>query len=134
MFKMIIFVKRKAGMSHAEFVDYYENHHAVLAVQLAPSVRKYIRNYIYPIANENYAADTGEDGPVDCVTEVWYDNEQAFEATVKDFLGSNKAEIIMQDEGKVFDREAIRWFKAVVHESELKARNADSRAQEKGNG
>lgn len=117
MFKMTIFVKRKAGMSYEEFVDYYENNHAVLAARLAPNVRKYVRNYIQPIANANYSDDA--DGPVDCVTEVWYENEQAFEATLADFAISGKAEAIMKDEEKVFDRTAIRWFKTVVRESNL---------------
>jgi uncharacterized protein (TIGR02118 family) len=117
MFKMMIFVKRKLGMSHEEFVDYYENHHAMLAARLAPHIRKYVRNYIYPIKNENYSDE--EQPSVDCVTEVWYDNENAFEDTIAELIASNNTETIMQDEARVFDRAAIRWFKTIVRESDL---------------
>jgi hypothetical protein len=44
-------MKRKPGMTMAEFIDYYENHHAKLGETLMPLARRYVRRYVTPEPN-----------------------------------------------------------------------------------
>lgn len=117
MFKMIILLRKKEGMTHEDFVEYYENQHVVLAGKLAPRMRRHIRNYLTPVDNDEYDSDRSD--RIDCITEVFFDDESDFESTIADFENSDKMGIIISDEEKVFDRASIRWFKTVVNETEL---------------
>ena len=120
MFKMIVLLKKKPGMSDAAFRDYYEGHHAQLVRRSAPQMRKYVRNYLTPIGNEVYVADEG--GAVSCVTEAWFQSKEDFDQTVADILNSDTAEALVRDEENLFDRPFIRWFAAEEIESDLGAR------------
>jgi hypothetical protein len=42
----VAFLKRKAGMAHADFVAYYESRHAPLILSIAPQIVGYRRNYL----------------------------------------------------------------------------------------
>src|ERR1700679_3242041 len=110
MFKMIVLLKKKPGMSDAAFRDYYEGHHAQLVRRSAPKMRKFVRNYLTPIGNEVYVAD--EAGAVSCVTEAWFQSKEDFDQTVADILNSDTAEALVRDEENLFDRPFIRWFAA----------------------
>jgi DNA-binding GntR family transcriptional regulator len=117
MFKMIVLLKKKAGMSDAAFRDYYETHHAQLVRRSAPKMRKYVRNYLTPLSNEVYRAS--EKQTVDCVTEAWFQTKEDFERTIADILGSDIAADLVQDEQQLFDRPQIRWFAVEEIESDL---------------
>jgi EthD domain len=54
-YKILLFMKRRAGMSVEDFRDYYENHHVPLVTKGAPSLGRYVRRYIEPLAHP----DTG---------------------------------------------------------------------------
>jgi hypothetical protein len=117
VFKMIVLLKKKPGMSDAAFRDYYERHHAQLVKRSAPTMRKYVRNYLSPIGNEAYAADEG--GAVSCVTEAWFQSKEEFEQTVAGILSFEIAKALVRDEENLFDRPFIRWFAAQEVESDL---------------
>lgn len=108
MYKMIVLLKRKAGLSDAAFKDYYEQHHAALVKRAAPQMRKYVRNYLTPMGNAVYPPDAT--GSVDCVTEAWFATKEDCEAAIAGILGSTLADEIVRDEEKLFDRAQIRWF------------------------
>jgi hypothetical protein len=117
MFKMIVLLKKKAGMSDAAFRDYYERHHAELVKRSAPKMLKYIRNYLTPIGNGFY--QTEQDGAVSCVTEAWFQSKQEFEETIARIMGSEIADALVRDEENLFDRPFIRWFAAEEVQSDL---------------
>jgi len=117
MFKMIVLLKKKPGMSDEAFRDYYERHHAELVKRSAPKMLKYIRNYLTPIGNEVYMAE--ENGAVNCVTEAWFENKQEFDKTIAAIMGSHIADALVRDEENLFDRSFIRWFAADEIESDL---------------
>ncbi|WP_328842741.1 EthD domain-containing protein [Streptomyces sp. NBC_00258] len=48
MYKVIVFLKKRDGLSREEFVDYYENRHVPLILSMAPSPPIYRRNYLVP--------------------------------------------------------------------------------------
>ncbi len=75
-YKILLFMKRRPGMSLEAFQDYYENHHAPLCAKYASGVSRYIRRFLTPHPNP----ETGEKGelPYDVITELWFEDEAAF--------------------------------------------------------
>lgn len=70
MIKMIITLKRRADMSHEEFVHYQREIHRPLLMAI-PESRRYIRRFVvsYPTPAPGYS------GPdYDSVVEAWFDS------------------------------------------------------------
>lgn len=111
MFKLIILLKRKNGMSVEEFRNYYETKHIALTRKITPNMKRYTRNYITP-----YSTDLGANGdsPFDCVTEVYFDSREDFDDQMK-FLSDNpdRAAELVEDEHNLFDRSKIWYFTSV---------------------
>ena len=78
--KVIAMLARKPGLSETDFVDYYENRHAPLILSIAPQIRDYRRNYL---RREGAILATGARPPdFDVVTELWFDDQEAFDAAM----------------------------------------------------
>jgi uncharacterized protein (TIGR02118 family) len=107
MFKVIVLLRRKRGMTAEEFREYYEKRHVALIRANVP-MQKNVRNYITPIGNDTYPSDG--DPQFDCATEVWFDSEEHFDRAVAGMLEPNKAAEIAADEERFADRSSIRWF------------------------
>lgn len=70
MFKCIALLKKKPGLSRAEFIEYYENRHSVLARKLLPGIRDYRRNFLDP---DGAVLSPGAPAiDFDVVTEMWF--------------------------------------------------------------
>ena len=107
-YKILIFLKRRPGMSVEEFREYYENHHRPLVKQYSSGLSRYVRRYLEPLPH----IDTKEmmEPEFDVVTELWCANRQAFDGLlgmVK--FGTLPAEVL-EDEERVFDRPKTRYF------------------------
>lgn len=114
MFKLIVLTKRKTGMSMEDFMDYYENNHAVLTTSMFPQMKRYIRNYITPVQNE-LCADG--DSPFDCVTEAFFDAREGFDSVVQQLADNPESAAILEaDEMNLFDRSKIWWFTSTQSE------------------
>ena len=113
-FKILLFLKRRPGMSVKEFRDYYENFHAKLCEKYLKGVSRYIRRYIDPMPNPETGAN--EEFPFDVITELWFDDEKVFRATVDHMSTSVMPEDVVEDEKVLFDRTKMRM--ATVVESE----------------
>ena len=108
MIKVIILVKRKAGMSMADFKDYYENHHSVRGTRNFPGMASYTRNYLTPIGN---GSGTAEEPPFDCVTETCFETEEDYRRAMAHFAEDPAtAEAHFADEENLFDRSRIWSF------------------------
>jgi uncharacterized protein (TIGR02118 family) len=79
MFKAIILLTRKDGMSKDDFRDWMLVGHSPLAKQL-PGLRKLVFNVV-----EN------EDVPYDGVSELWFDSREAFDAGYASEIGKTVA-------------------------------------------
>lgn len=105
MIKTIALITRKPGMSREDFVKYYEERHAPLALKHFPTFSKYVRNY--PVTMP------GTDEPdFDCITEFWFDDLEGA-LKVQQILGDYKTEvgkIFLADEEKFQDRAKTRTF------------------------
>lgn len=117
MFKLVLLLKRKPGMSPEEFRDYYETRHAVLGARMAPLARRYIRNYLHPLRSN---APAGTEPPYDCITELWFDSEDDFRRS-GELVAAMTEELaaITADEENLFDRSKICWFTTTQGESVL---------------
>ena len=107
--------RRREGMSHDEFVDYYETFHARIGEKvLAGYATRYVRRFTTPFAH-----DAGPHDP-DVVMEIDFPDE----ATMQAFFGSladdpETAEMIRVDEDKLFDREMMKVYRLDERMSEM---------------
>jgi hypothetical protein len=116
-YKILMFMKRRPGMSLEAFQDYYENHHAPLCATYASGMKRYIRRFITPQPNP----DTGASGELDfdVITELWFDDEAVFRGTVKYLSTSIMPDVIVNDEKQLFDRGSMRMATVVEYETAL---------------
>jgi hypothetical protein len=116
-YKILLFMKRRPGMTVEEFRDYYENVHAPLAMKHASNLIHYVRRYIEPLPH----AETGtwDDPPFDVITEIWYDDEAAFRSLVDVMTTSTMPRNIVEDEERLFDRSSFRIATVIERDTDL---------------
>jgi len=107
MFKVMILIKRKNGMSVKDFREYYESTHAPLGASKIPNLKRYVRHFVSSYGNDIYAAD--EEPPYDVLTELWFDDEEDFNKGMAYLSEPETAAIIGADEEKLFDKSSIRF-------------------------
>jgi len=106
--KTVAFLKRKAGMAHADFVAYYESRHAPLILAIAPQIEGYRRNYL---CEQGAIVAPGLPPPdFDVVTELYYADQAAFAAALSAFTAPDNAARIASDEENLFDRSKTRFY------------------------
>jgi uncharacterized protein (TIGR02118 family) len=120
-YKILYFMKRRPGMSLAEFQDYYENHHAPLCAKYASGMRRYERRYLS--AHPNPETGVNEELPFDVITELWFDDETTFRNTVAYLSSSKMPDVIVEDETKLFDRAKTRMATVVERQTALPAKS-----------
>jgi hypothetical protein len=108
--KILCFLKRKAGLSRAEFIDYYERRHVKLVAELLPFYTDYKRNFIEP--DEVYAPEHLENKaqaapPFDVVTELTFASRAMYDRMLAALADPRIGPRIAADEDNVFDRSAM---------------------------
>ena len=95
-YKILLFMKRRPGMSMEAFEDYYENHHVPLCMKYSAGVTRYMRRFLTPHPNP----ETGEAGelPYDVITELWFEDEATFRGTVQYLSTSIMPDEVVEDE------------------------------------
>ena len=116
-YKILLFMKRRPGMTLEAFRDYYENHHAPLCAKYASGVSRYVRRFLTPHPNP----ETGESAelPYDVITELWFEDEATFRGTVQYLSTSIMPDEVVEDEKRLFDRSKLRMATVVECESAL---------------
>jgi uncharacterized protein (TIGR02118 family) len=116
-YKILLFMKRRPGMTMQAFQDYYENHHVPLALKYSSNITRYFRRYLCPQPNP----ETGASGELqfDVITELWFDDEAKFQGTVKYLSTSVMPDEIVADEKQLFDRPTMRIATIVERESDM---------------
>lgn len=117
MFKQVVLLKRKPGMSFQEFKDYYENHHSVLGAKFLQGARRYVRRYVQPEKGQV----TGEvrELDFDVVMEIWWDSREAQDEAMKAVADNNILPLFIEDEKKLFDGHNNRTFTVEEYDTEL---------------
>jgi hypothetical protein len=108
MLKVMLLLKRKTGLSLAEFIERYETVHVPLAEKYARGLLRYERHYLHPRPTDLYGNEVGEPD-YDVLTELWYEDEEAFERA-QGTLQRHPERIadIIADEEELFDRSRSR--------------------------
>jgi uncharacterized protein (TIGR02118 family) len=114
-YKILLFLKRRPGMTVEEFKDYYENRHVPLCSKYTSALSRYIRRYLTPHPNPDTGAK--DELPYDVITEMWYEDEAAYRTAVEYLSTSIMPDEIVADEKNLFDRSKIRMATIVECES-----------------
>ncbi|GAA1859040.1 hypothetical protein GCM10009836_44080 [Pseudonocardia ailaonensis] len=101
MIKTIALVRRRVDLTHGEFRDYYENHHAKLISEV-PHVARYVRRYIEPSGLWNGP------GAFDAITEIWFSSQADYDAAMARLV--ELQELFATDAANVFDTSATQRF------------------------
>ena len=106
--KMIVFFRRRAGLSPEQFRDYYENHHAPLAVRLFPYMRDYRRNYMRrDLRHQRTGGEAvGTDFDFDVITEISFACAQDYQRMKDDMANPDIRRQVVEDELRFLDRAA----------------------------
>jgi len=112
--KILLFMKRRPGMSVEDFRTYYETRHVPLAEKYASGVGRYIRRYIDPQLHPETGAWPD---PWDVITELWFADEKTYRGTLAYITTSLMPEAIVEDEWNLFDRTQLRIATVVECES-----------------
>jgi hypothetical protein len=109
--KILLFMKRRPGMSVEAFQDYYEKHHVPLCEKYATGISRYMRRFLTPHPNPETGAT--EELAFDVITELWFEDEAVFRNTVKYLATSIMPDEVVEDEKNLFDRSKTRMATVV---------------------
>ncbi len=112
IYKMLIFARRRAGMSRIEFRDYYENKHVPLVMKYAAGMKHYVRRYIEPTPGI-------PDPDYDVVTETWFADKATLDAVLGVMARDAMPADVIADEMNLFDRSSFRFYAVTDCETDL---------------
>lgn len=119
-YKILLLMKRRPGMSVEAFRDYYENRHVPLALKYdGGAMTRYVRRYLEPQPNAELG--TNDELPYDVVSELWFEDEAAFRATLHYMTTSVMPDDVVADELNLFDRPTMRIATVIECETDLAA-------------
>jgi EthD domain len=102
---VITLLKRREGMSKADFIAYYETSHRVIGERvLGGYATRYVRRFLYPMDGED------QHGDADVVMEIDFPDAATRDACFAALGDAETMAMIAEDEAKLFDRERIRTF------------------------
>ncbi|HEY6421390.1 MAG TPA: EthD domain-containing protein [Candidatus Binataceae bacterium] len=103
MVKFVGLMRRKPGMTRAEFVDYWQNVHAPLAMsvhEFGRFVRKYVQNIPLEASESASVPELPGSPGFDGVAEIWFDS---IDDATKAFSEPRYLEVIRADELRFLD-------------------------------
>ena len=115
MIKRIILLKRKPGLSPEEFREQYEGVHAPLVLNLIPTIRKYVRNYI----TTNAVPAGAVEPEFDCITEWWFEDMESYQAMMVDASDGDAGQALGHSVQAFVDAAKLVHFLVEEVESEL---------------
>jgi EthD domain len=115
--KILIFMKRRPGMSLSEFRDYYENEHVPLCMKYNRGLKRYMRRYI----DHPFDSNTGvvNEMDFDVVTELWFADAATRDSALKYAGRGILPQDVIDDEEKLFDRSRNRMVAITEYETAL---------------
>lgn len=119
VYKVLIFLKRRPGMSIESFRNYYEDVHAKLCAKYAVGARRYLRRYVEPLRQPLTGANDEMD--FDVITELWFDERAIFDTVLKYAARGTLPPDVLADEERLFDRTKSRFSTVIEMETDLSA-------------
>jgi EthD domain len=118
MFKILVLMKRKRGMSKADFIGYYESTHVKIGLTIfGGHAVKYIRRYLHPLYDP--AAYTRTVPHFDVAMEAWFDDREHWEAALKVASTPEMVKLSNEDHDQFCDHFERVVFEVEEHESDL---------------
>ena len=112
--KLITLLKRRPGMSKADFRAHYENNHRLIGEKvLSGYATHYVRRHLHP------ADDGAEEQDVDVVLEIWFPDQATMDACFAAMAAPEVMGEIVADEERLFDRPRMRSYRVEECESAL---------------
>lgn len=109
MHKLLLFMKRKPGLSLAEFRDYYEQRHVPLCMAYMAGPTRYLRRFV-----EHPAGQPELD--FDVMTELWFEGRAMLDTVIDLTRRDAMPADVIADEERFLDRSKSRF--CVVDECE----------------
>lgn len=124
MLKLMIFIKKKDGITFSEFVDHYEKSHApLISRHLSEYFTDYRRNFINHDDEYNFEGTFDRPGDLkappafDVITEIWFDSRSDLVEMYKVLRTPEIALEVAQDEEKFMDRQSLKVLIANEYQS-----------------
>lgn len=115
----ITLLKRREGMSKADFIAYYEEHHRRIGERvLGGYATRYVRRFLFPMDGLDQHCDA------DVVMEIDFPDAATRDTCFAAMSDPAIRAEIEEDEAKLFDRTRIRSFAVEEHASVLPERVA----------
>ncbi|NHN36533.1 EthD domain-containing protein [Pseudomaricurvus alcaniphilus] len=127
MFKLVLTMKRRSGLTLEQFMNYYHEHHLpnVFAI-LPPSTNGatlHRRNYILRDDPFNDLIGDGRinaNPPFDVITEIEFDNRADAEESMRTFFDERYIDKIKEDEAHFIEPGSVNFYVVDVHENRLR--------------
>ena len=117
MIKLVMPMKRRPGMTIPEFREYYETKHRVIGDKyLKGFATRYMRRFTNPTVDRD---GVQRDPEYDVFLEIWYPDQETFEACGRKLSEPEIAKEIREDEEKIFDMRFMRSYLVEECESDL---------------
>lgn len=111
---LMTLLKRRSGMSKADFIAYYETHHRRIGEEvLSGYASRYVRRFLLP------ADGTDQDHDFDVVLEIDFPDQATMDACFAAMQSPEIMNRIVADEERLFDRSRNRVFAVEEHASML---------------
>jgi len=114
IYKILLFMRKRADISTEAFREYYETKHAPLAEKYSSALTKYVRRYVEP---QNHPETGTFPDYYDVITELWFDDEALYKGTLGYITSTIMPDEIIEDEKNLFDRSSFRIATVVECES-----------------
>jgi EthD domain len=102
---VITLLKRREGMSKADFIAYYEASHRLIGEQvLGGFATRYVRRFLHPMDGEDQLCDA------DVVMEIDFPDAATRDACFAALGDPATQAMIAEDEARLFERSRIRSF------------------------
>ena len=87
MYKIVMLIKKRPGMSREEFMNYYDNHHVpLLHKTLTKGAAVHRRNFVVPMKDIASPDNLNAEAPdYDVISEVFYEDLETLQSVMRDF-------------------------------------------------
>jgi hypothetical protein len=117
VYKIIMPLRRKPGMSVEAFRNYYETYHRRIGEKyLAGYATRYMRRYTDALPD---ADGQMQDPDFDVLLEIWFPDAETFQVCAARFVTPEAEKEIREDEEQLFDRRHMPTYALHECESEL---------------
>lgn len=111
---VLTLLKRREGMSKADFIAYYESRHRLIGEKvLSGWATRYVRNHLHPLDGTDAAHD------FDVVLEIDFPDQATCDACFAAMSDAATMAEIVDDEERLFDRSKMRTYRVEAHASAL---------------